>query len=239
VLLLWMALTSALWITADCCPALEAQLNQIDGKYRERFLPRHAITLGHRLKLWPECWRLMMPDKERYALWDKLRLHAPHEASIGWEEIAEVADFLRDKNVQDGEVIAWYDSPHAVYLLLDKQPGFRFMHVYTAISISVADDSRGVVGFNMMLDELNSKKARDAKYVISDLQWVAMSAHTPEDLAAFLGPACKPPERLMPCKTPYPTEFPFNEPTIFRSRNNTGRYIVHKIVKRDDDDRRK
>ncbi len=235
VVLLWFALTSALWIVADCNPGVQNQLGSLPADTRTHYLPRHRITDPDRLRLWPECWRREMTDAERYALWDQLRLHPPHEAAIGWEEIAEVAEFLRAQGVQDGDVFAWFDSPHAVYLLLDIDPGFRYMHVYTAISISVGKDTTGRTGHAMMLDELKkaieNKPAR-VRYVISDTEWIALSAHGNEELRVqFTGPAGnQPPTQLLPAFTPYPNEFPFNQPTIFRTRNGTGRYIVHRLV---------
>jgi hypothetical protein len=234
VALLWLALTSGLWVAADYSPALAAGLNEVPQEERERFLPRHPVTLGERLRLWPECWRTDLTDAERFALWDKLTLHPPHEASIGWQELAEVADYLRARRAKGGEVIGWFDSPHAVYLMLDLDPGFRYMHVYTAISISVGEDETGESGRRRVLEELKRAKERGAKYVISDLAWVALSAHDERQRAAFTGPARSPTD-LLPAVVPYPKEFPFNQPTLFRSRNGTGRYVVHLITTAADD----
>jgi len=229
LMLAWLTVTSGLWIVAEHNPNLKHELDSLPVKTRQRYLPQHLITDTSRLRLWPECWRFNMSDMERYRLWDKLRLHPPHEASISWEEIGEVADFLRSQDVKDGEVIAWFDSPHAVYLLLDIKPGIRFMHVYTAISIAVNGDDSGVIGREKVWDEL--QKATGAKYVINDLEWVTLPAgDDPQKRAAMLGPPRNPPHDLLPVFTPYPKEFPFNQPTVFRSRNGTGRYIVHRIV---------
>ena len=105
-----------------------------------------------------------MPDAERYALWDKLRLHPPHEAAICWEEIAELAEILPDggTGVEDGEVIAWFNSPHAVFLLLDVKPGFRYMHVYTAISIS--GDESGKIGYARVMADLKAGEGREVRH---------------------------------------------------------------------------
>jgi hypothetical protein len=202
---------------------------------REQYLPRHALTERERVRLWPQCWRTDLTDAERYALWDGLRLHPPHEASIGWEETAEVAAYLRSQGVGDGEVVAWFDSPHAVYLVLDVKPGFRFMHVHTAIAISLGEDPTGLAGRGWVLAEL--ERAPAARFAVSDMLWVAMSAGDREDLRrAFMGPA-RSPDNLLPAVVPYPNEFPWNQPTVFRTRNGTGRYIVHRIVTRGDDRR--
>jgi hypothetical protein len=172
-----------------------------------------------------------MPDSERYALWDKLSLHPPHEAVISWTEIAELAEFFRSKGVKDGEVIAWFNSPHAVYIVLDIKPGLRYMHVYTAISICCDETCK--VGHPRVMAEL--KAAEKAKYAISDLEWVAAVAAcedaTRED---FLGPPRNPPHDLLPVRSPCITQFPFNQPTVFRTRNGHGRYVVHEIKTRED-----
>jgi len=234
----WLVVTSGLWLAADCNSGLRDGLNELNPQARERYLPRHLLTSGTRLRLWPECWRLDMPDAERYALWDKLSLHPPHEAVISWQEIAELAEFLRTvKNedgtvgVKDGEVVAWFDSPHAVYLLLDVKPGLRYMHVYTAISIGAGESGR--VGHPRVMADLRA--AEHAKYVISDLEWVALIAEprdgTRED---FLGPPCNAPRYLLPARMPFRGDFPFNQPTVFRTRNGRGRYIIHELRTRED-----
>jgi hypothetical protein len=235
IVLLWLALAGGAWLAADAEPNVNAQLMSLSDSTRERYLPRHALTETDRLRQWPECWRTNLTDAERYALWDRLRLHPPHEASIGWVELAEVATFLRAQGASDGEVIGWFDSPHAVYLILDLEPGFRFMHVHTAIAISLGEDPTGLTGRKWVLDEL--KQAPRAKYAVSDVLWTAMSAGSNEALRReFTGPA-RAPDNALPVNVPYPNEFPWNQPTVFRTRNGTGRYIVHRIVTPDDDPR--
>jgi hypothetical protein len=248
VVFVWLAVTSGIGALADVNPAVQNGFNGWTAEERRRYLPRHLITDPDRLRLWPQCWRFAMSDAERYQLWDRLRLHPPHEASIGWEELGEVAEFLRaaprgdgTTGVRDGEVIAWFDSPHAVYLMLGIKPGFRYMHVYTAVAIF--DPTDGRPGREHVLQAL--RKNRDERgqkylYVISDLEWVALAAgNNPVRRAQFLGPARNPNNPLDPCGllpvfSPYPDEFPFNQPTVFRTRNGTGRYIVHRVVTLDD-----
>jgi hypothetical protein len=235
---LWLAVTSGMWLVADVNPGAKDRLDGLGPKTRDRYYPRHELANTEQLRLWPECWRLGRPDAERYALWDKLRRHPPHEASIGWEELGEVAEFLRTAPREDGgvgvrhrEVVAWFDSPHAVYLLLDIDPAFRYMHVHTAIAISVGEDVTGMSGRRDVMLELRAKEPPGRyKYIISDLEWVALAAgDDPQLRAAMLGPA-RAPDDLLPAFAPYPHEFPFNQPTVFRSRNGTGRYIVHRVL---------
>jgi hypothetical protein len=226
IILLWLAVTSGLWLAADYRPDLKERLDGLPRETRERFLPRHPITNLDRLQAWPDCWRFNMSDEERYQLWDRLRLHEPHEASIGWEELHEVAKYLRDNHIEH-ETVAWFDSPHAVYLMLGHQPKFRYMHIYTALSISVHSTNFKKVGVDLMLDEL---KESGAKYVINDLEWTTIGTYgDPARRAVLLAPA-KNTHDLLPPNTPYPDFFPFNQPTVFRTRGGTGRYVVHRVV---------
>ncbi len=234
LIILWLTVTSIAGILADTDPEIRGLLERVPEVDRLRYLPRHPITNWERLQLWPACWRPSGSAAEGYALWDKLRLHPPHEASIGWEELAEAGEFLRSVGARDGEVIGWFDSPHAIYLILDLKPGFRFMHVHTAICISLGEDPSGLTGRGWVLTELRA--APRAKYAISDLEWTALSSgDNPKLRRAFTGPARRPPTDLLPAVVPYPNEFPWNQPTLFRTRNGTGRYIVHKIVTTGDD----
>ena len=230
LVLLWLTVTTSAWFLAEHDAAVQGELNRISPPEREHYVPRHPIFASDRLRLWPQCWRPDLDDAQRYAMWDRLRLHPPHEAVISWEEINEVVTFLHGEGVGDGEVIAWFDSPHAAYLLLNKKPGMRFMHVYTAISIGY--DKNLEDGRAKVMREL-ATKTPNARFVINDLEWVALPAKSEEQRAALIGPARNPPHDLLPVNTPYPTEFPFNQPTVFRTRNGQGRYVVHKLVTRE------
>jgi hypothetical protein len=229
----WLVVTSGVWLASAHNPDLKAWLDDLPQKTQDRYLPRHPLSDFDRLRLWPTCFRPDLTDAERFALWDRLKLHPLHEASIAWEETAEVAAFLRAKGAGDGDVIAWFDSPHAVYLLMDVKPGFRYMHVFTVISISVAVDGSGKVGREIVLAA--ARAAWEARppgrvmYVVCDVEWTTLGVYDPGQLGALRGPAADPPRNLLPAATPYPNEFPFNQPALFRTRNNTGRYVVHRI----------
>ena len=54
-----------------------------------------------------------------------------------WEQLGEVADWLRTRGVRDGELLCWDDSPHALYLELGIRPAFRFQHVGQMAGISL------------------------------------------------------------------------------------------------------
>ena len=231
LVLLWLAVATSAWALAG------TSLGALPGEAREHHLPSHPMFRADRLALWPRCWNPTLSDAERYALWDALRLHPPHEAVISWEELDEVARFLRAQGVSDYEMIAWFDSPHALYITMHLKPGTRFMHVNTAMSIGQwRTDEPGAPrsGRAKVMDELRTRTPR-ARFVVNDLAWVTLSAATAEQRAAWTAPARKPPEYLLPAETPYPQEFPFNQPTVFRTRNNTGRYVVHALRTRGHD----
>ena len=230
VALLYLGATSGLWVAADYNPGLREELEGISTKARERYLPRHPLTRADRLALWPQCLRADLTDAERYELWDRLRLHPPHEASISWAELAEVADFLRSQGVTDGEAVAWFDSPHAVYLMLDTDPPVRYMHVFTALTISTMGVESDFVNSPVMKELADAHNRRRVRFVINDLEWPALwVADDPRKREAVLGPAAYPPDDLLPACNPHPTLFPFNQPTVFRTRNGTGRYVVHRL----------
>ena len=119
-------------------------------------------------------------------------------------------------------------------------PGVRFMHVFTAMSIG--PDKDGETGMAKVYRERDAALDRGARFVISDLEWVALQAANPETRELMLGdphdPARVPFPDLMPTHTPYRTlythEFPFYLPTVFRSSKDApgdqrGRYIVHRV----------
>jgi len=230
VVFVWLALTSTLWVLADTHPGLRASLLTLaehDGRSdgddpdKERYLVRHPLADLDRMRHWPECFRWDLSDPERYALWDRLKRIQDHEASPGWVELAEVAAFLRSKQVRDGELIAWHDSPHVLYLMMDLRPGLRYLHVNTAIMISPRAHSQ-------VLDELY-RTAGTARYAVSDLGWAALG-QKPEVKAAVLGPGPGPGELLGPALDRHRRTFPFNQKAVFRSGNGRGRYVVHELV---------
>ncbi|HEV3385410.1 MAG TPA: hypothetical protein VG097_11395, partial [Gemmata sp.] len=227
--LLWMLLTSCLWLYADANSRFREELLTIAvDKHvsadvgEERYIVRHPLAEPNRIQCWPECWRCDLTTAERYALWDRLRRIREHEASISWEELSEVVQFLRKKGVKDGEVLAWHDSPHAVYLMLGIKPGLRFMHVCTAQLI-------GDMGYCQVMTELTATQGT-ARFAIGDLEWATLGA-TPAQRLVILGPPASPTD-LLPAglNSGNRATFPFNQRTVFRTRGGLGRYTVHELV---------
>lgn len=238
VVLLWIALVNGLYLAAGHSESVKAELGALSEKTRERYVVRHPLFDLNRLRYWPQCFRPDMTDAEVYALRDRLQLHPPHEASIGWQELNEVAEFLRSKGIQKGDksrrVIAWFDSPHAIYLILDLDPGIPYMHVFTVISIPPReDDGRAVIGRKIAMDAVKANIEGQAPgtevYLITDLEWTTLGVTDPGRLRELLGPPVGP-NHLLPHGSPFANEFPFNQPTVFRSRGGLGRYVVHRYV---------
>ncbi len=234
IVFVWLVLTTSAWVIADANPAFYATMMRVadhDGlpgedPDKEHYLVRHPIADYTRMRHWADCWRTNLTDRERYQLWDRIKRIQSHEASPGWEELADIADYLRDParggGVGDRELIAWHDSPHALYLTMDLQPGLRFMHLNTAMIISPEAKMR-------VLDELYQCKGT-AKFAVSDLGWAALG-QKPEVRSAMLAPPQGPDDLYPPkLKNWMRATFPFNQPAVFRSGGGLGRYIVHKLT---------
>lgn len=230
VVILWLALTSTAWLVGDAVPAVRSRLLEIaehDSRPAmipdsEHYLVRHPLADANRLRLWPQCWRTDLTDHERHALWDRLRRIEGHEASINWVELDEVADFLRARRVADGELLAWHDSPHVLYLMLGIRPGVRYMHINTMQSISAESRAR-------VQSEL-AATAGVARYAVSDLEFPTLG-QSPEMRLQFLGPPAS--ERdLLPAALPpvFRAEFPFNQKAVYRTRGGLGRYVIHELT---------
>jgi hypothetical protein len=215
-----LALTSTAWLVGDAVPQVRTSLYQIavhDSRPasepdKEHYFVRHPLADLERLRIWPDCWRGNMTEQERFVLWGRLQRLSEHVAAFSWDELGEVADYLQSRGVQDGELIAWDDTPHALYLMLGIKPGLRFMHIHTAQSISMR-------GYAQVQSELASK-AGVARFAVGDL------ART-----RIIGPPLSSRE-LLPQTLPAGerSRFPFNQETVFRSRSGQGRYTVHELA---------
>ena len=240
----WLTLTSAAWLVGDVHPSVRESMLQIakhDSRPAEepdieRYFVRYPLADMNRLRVWCDCWKINMTDHERYILWDRLRRIKEHEATIDWEEMEEVADFLRKQCVKDYELLAWHDSPHALYLMLGIKPGVRYLHVNTVQLIGW--DARARVQGELACT------AGKARFAVSDLEFPTLGV-TPAQRLEILGPPAGgtthpgPPRNgaeksscnLLPAGLPASarSQFPFNQPTVFRSRGGLGRYVVHEL----------
>ena len=227
--ILYLALTSTLWVIGDQSWKVRNRMYQIarhdsrpaaDPDY-EHYVMRHPLADMQRLRLWPRCWRTNLTEHERYLLWDQLKRLTDHEAAFSWEELDEVAGWLLARNVRDGELIAWHDSPHVLYLMLDIKPGIRFMHINTAQNIS--DEAYARVQAEL------AAKGGIARYAVSDLEYPTLG-FSPEKRLALLGPLIEE-KSLLPVALDEKarTKFPFNQRAVYRTRGGTGRYLIHEL----------
>jgi hypothetical protein len=172
-------------------------------------LSPHPALDGTRARLWPRCF----VSAERREVSSAAAMYAQHFGGSDPAELGPVADYLREQNVGDGELIAWHDSPHALYLELGVRPRFRFMHVGTAAGLGAWQE-------RAVFDELCAALP-GARFAVSDLHRVterfdALNALDADGLPKVL-PAWQ------------RREFPFDQEVVFRSPR--GRYLVHRITK--------
>jgi hypothetical protein len=171
------------------------------------YLPAHPAFDETRTRWWGACVRADPPREARAGV----ALYTRHFGGIDPVELGAVADYLRTQNLRDGELIAWHDTPHALYLDLGIRPGFRFMHVGTAAGLGRWQEEQ-------VLCELRAALP-GARFAVSDLYRVTSRYG---ELNATDGSG-------LPVVVPawQRGEFPFDQPVVFRSPG--GRYLVHRI----------
>ena len=172
------------------------------------FTTRSAAFDPNRARWWADCFARDPSREVRRGV----ALYSHDSGGLDPVELGAVADFLRDENVRDGELIAWHNSPHALYLELGIRPSFRFMHVGTAADFAPHQRAR-------MLEELRAALP-GARFVVSDLARVTKHLDRLAD-----GPPTELPAVIPAWQR---AEFPFDQPIVFRSPN--GRFLVHAIV---------
>ena len=173
------------------------------------YVGRHVAFDVNRSRWWSACLEADPPREARrgVAMW------AEHFGGNDPVELGAVADFLRTQNLRDGELIAWHDSPHALYLELGVKPRFRFMHASTASGLGPWQEQQ-------VLRELQEALPH-ARFAVSDMHRVTAKYGELNDLDADGLPKVLPAWQR--------GEFPWNQPVAFRSPG--GRYLVHRIEK--------
>jgi hypothetical protein len=172
-----------------------------------------------RLKWWPCCFSRHVPGEVR----NGVAFQSDYFAGIDTAEIDEVAEYLRSQNVREGEVMAYNDSPHAVYLVLGhRRPPIRFMHLSTATLM-------GDEQYEWVKKEVTAA-APGVRFVVSDLQRLA-TFYSYEDLQRVSEPGPNAEDHLPPVVPMASRDvFPLNQPTVFRSGGGRGRYVVHVLT---------
>lgn len=230
IAIVWLLITGVAWVIADSRPDWHAKLEQaaiyhsgprLGEPDQEHYIMRHPLFDLNRMRWWGDCWRFNLTDHERYVLWDRIKRVQEHEASPGWEELDEVAGFFRSQGVKDGEVIAWHDSPHVIYLMMHLRPGVRYMHTNTAMVISRRAELE-------VITEM-SERAKEARFALADLDW-AVHTLEPAKRPELLGPPTSPTD-LLPSglQATHRNMFPFDHRSLFRTRGGLGRYIVYQL----------
>lgn len=188
----------------------------------EKWCVQHPMADHNRMKHWTECFRNELTPIEYRQRQQSLALSVEYFSTINVVEIGEVADFLRTQNVTDGDVIAWHDSPHAIYLELGLKPCFRFMHVTTTL---VSEEN-----FARMTIELRKKSLPKAQFIVTDiLHPIRGQSEEIQDGRFEAGSDLLPPNFTWRIRH----SFPWDQPAIFRSGDGHGRYLVHRIVNRE------
>jgi hypothetical protein len=172
-------------------------------------VPPHPASDTDRTRWWRAC---LDPDPSRETRRGVAKF-AEHFGGIDPVELGAVADYLRGQGARDGDLIAWHDSPHALYLDLGIRPRFRFMHVGTAAGLGEWQEAQ-------VLRELQTAAPR-ARYAVSDLHRVTARYDELNDAGGDGLP------KLLPAWQR--GEFPFDQPVVFRSPG--GRYLVHRIAR--------
>ncbi|HEY1192425.1 MAG TPA: hypothetical protein VGE74_32680, partial [Gemmata sp.] len=170
-------------------------------------VPPHPVFEWKRTRLWVRC---LDPDPPRQVHLGVARW-SQHFGGNDPAGLGAVADFLREQNLRDGELIAWHDSPHVLYLTLGVKPGFRFMHVGTAAGLGKWQEAQ-------VLEELQ-RALPHARFVVSDIHRVTERYSEQNEVGADGVPKVLPAWQRR--------EFPWNQPVVFRSPD--GRYLVHRI----------
>ena len=183
---------------------------------------RHPITTAEEWRKWQRAWRFGLSEEESLTrMWEFSRVNGL-DGAPNWVELHEIAEELRKRGAKDGDVIAWNDSPHAVFLLLKTKPGLRYLHVRTFQCIGLEHEKR-------IYDEaiLASKTAR---FAVSDLQCLWINSRLPYPLLRHT-------EDTFVVILPKPgldfggngIWFPYERPVIYRSGHGAGRYLIHDL----------
>ncbi|MEO2087889.1 MAG: hypothetical protein ABGY75_00100, partial [Gemmataceae bacterium] len=128
VVFAWLVAVELAWAMAPGPLITAINSGTAEGRLVQKvFTPHPAFDPG-RARRWADCFRPLAGA----AYWerqDALRHETFHASGIGWAELHEVAEFLRTQQVKDRELVTWDDAPHPLYLMLDVEPGIRYVHI--------------------------------------------------------------------------------------------------------------
>jgi len=167
-----------------------------------------------RLAVWPRCWR----EGSSTELRDLLSLDSGSELGAGWRELDNVAGFLREKQVGDGDVMCYNLSTIHLYLQLGVEPSTRYLMPEAQLKF-----------FPQHRQSIRSAlKAGPQRFVVTDLRAPGLDAA--QAAAEQPGrPLALPPD----LSANWASSYPFTEPVLFRA----GRYYVHQASGTDERER--
>jgi hypothetical protein len=204
--LIWFAILAAILNL----PTLAPVARMIKPRLSEVRVGHDPLTDFRIMQLWPRCWQ----EGGSAELRDKLGHYTDVFCATNWEDLEEVARFLKTQNppLGPGELNCWHDSTHPLYLMLDLEPATRYMHYGTALGIRTQ-------AARIAADVAASRQ----RFVVSDL--MRMTYYKDQAYA----PGANGDSHRLPQWFPASqrTAFPWNQPIAFRS----GRYVVHKVEK--------
>jgi len=175
-------------------------------------LMMHPLLKPRALATWPLCFTRGSSPLVKDRLSTDAERNVMGEAH--WQDLAKVADYLRSRDVADGQLACWDDSSHALYTQLKISPSSRFVH---AANWLVFFPSRRE-------DIIREIRESDPRFVVTDVQMLGYSSFIARE-------EFQRDEPVFPKGTPKDlvNSFPWNEPIVFRA----GRYLVHEVRPKD------
>ena len=225
--LAWIAALNLAFRMADDSPDFQnsarvtcRQLGQDFDKFDLDY--RHPLARRGYFDKWTASFTTPTTGQDDARLKDRLKREKLHVATTNWEELGEVAEYLRGQNAKDREVVCWNEGVHPLYLLLGLRPGIRFMHVHNTDGIS-PDAAKLVRG------ELKANPK--VRFVVVDLEWVASIEGWDNTLPTPYRPGRSPGNLLPALSLNWDGVFPYDgRKTAFRSNGGLGRYLVFAVT---------
>lgn len=172
------------------------------GGFAALALVYHPMFQLHRLVLWPQC--LKVKKATTPALRDGLSL-VDH---VDWEDLDQVARFIRVKGRIDGWITCYSNGTQALYLDTNVQPSTRYVFLDTWLACFVHHRAQ----------ILHDVMASQQRYVVTDLRSLGFN-RVRGDIARSLQNI----DPVLPADVR--TQFPWSEPAVFR----VGMYTVHQV----------
>jgi hypothetical protein len=148
-----------------------------------------------RLALWGRCWREGSSAEMR----NRLALDREWFWTPDWVELGQVADFLREQGVKDGELICYSASTVHLYTALDVRPATPYL--YPSVYLGLFPGHRASI--------VNSLRGGPARFLVTDAHEVVRHRGMEVDVPAGGTTA---------------VYYPESEPVVFQA----GRYSVRR-----------